>query len=148
MTRQVRRKKVSTRKVPLEVRDTQSQPIRTVPRQQSTGNKKSKEKIQSLTGKLPILNASKLLHTRDDCVCSVQANKSKSGTAAARRLLRGQNDLLQVLQKLVHPDDNNTIGSNHSGATKERLVNSQFVLQGHGVPTQLLQEHINLADAM
>lgn len=108
-----RRKKKLSEKDPVEVLDTLGQPILEVPR---------KPKL----GLLPTLNASSLLHTKSYCVKSAK-NSTKSGTAAARRLLRGQHDFLQVVRKLVP-------------------VQHRFHLKGHGVPSQLLEEHIHLAN--
>ncbi len=108
-----RRKKKLSEKDPVEVFDTLGQPILEVPRKPKSGL-------------LPVLNASSLLHTKSYCVKSAK-NSTKSGTAAARRLLRGQHDFLQVVRKLVP-------------------VQHKFLLKGHGVPSQLLEEHIHLAN--
>lgn len=117
-----RRKKPKT-----EIRDTWGQLILTVPRKINTTTKSEQ---QDPSNRLPILNASALLHTKDYCVHSADSRTSTSGLGAARRLIQGKHDFLKVLRQLVHD-------------TQQR-----FVLQGHGVPHQLLQEHVELANAL
>lgn len=79
--------------------------------------------------RLPLVNASALLDTQHYCVRTASASTSRSGTEAARRLLRGKRELVHVLRDQLSVD--------HP---------SSFVLQGHGVPPQLLQYHVDLAD--
>jgi hypothetical protein len=130
-----RRKKSETS---TEIRDASGQPILIVPlrttQRSATKEYLLKHGIIHQGSRLPIINASSLLQTKAYCVQSASSYTNKSGTAAAHRLLRGQQDFLQVLRKLVH---NTTNGESQP-----------FILQGHGIPTQLLQEHVDLADAL
>jgi|UniRef100_A0A8J9TJC0 hypothetical protein len=89
------------------------------------------------THQLPLLNASALLNTKDYCVSSANSATSKSGTEAARRLLRGKRDFVAHLRQHVLRK-----------APTRGASPTSFVLQGHGVPVQLLQDHINLADGI
>lgn len=82
----------------------------------------------SFRRELPILRASALLDTREYCIQSANASTSKSGTDAAKRLLRGKRDIVQFLRR-------------HQSS-------QAFCLQGHGIPVQLLQDHIDMADAL
>jgi hypothetical protein len=85
---------------------------------------------------LSTMNASALLNTKEYCLKSAAAATSSSGTEAARRLLRGKKDLVRILrQKVVYPT--------HRSYQREPPV--PHTLQGHGVPTQLLQNHLDLA---
>lgn len=81
--------------------------------------------------RLPVINASALLNTQSYCIQSAKAATSRSGTEAARRLLRGKKEWLSVIKTQV-------------------LYNNidSYVLQGHGIPVQLLQNHVDLADAV
>ena len=141
---------------PQEIRDSWGQAILMAPRKQKSNNSAAQSQ-QSHYPKLPILNASALLHTRDYCVHSANSQSTLSGTGAARRLLQGQADFLQVLRQLVHvlPLSLQEENKNNPNTTKKQQQQPQFVrqrqrfvLQGHGIPHQLLQEHIQLADAL
>ena len=81
---------------------------------------------------LPTLNASAILDPKGFCQHSASAATSKSGTDAAKRLLRGKYDLLNVMKLELQ--------------NKRRP--KSFLLKGHGIPEQLLQNHLNLADAL
>lgn len=107
------KKKKLSNKHPVEILDTLGQPILEVPRTPQLG-------------KLPILNAASLLHTKSYSIKSA-TNSTISGLAATRRLLRGRHDFLQVVRKLLP-------------------TQKTFLLNGHGVPSQLLDEHIHLAN--
>lgn len=86
------------------------------------------------THSLPKLNASSLLDSKNYCVKSASASTTRSGAEAARRLLRGKRDLVSVVR-------NNLWGS-------PPLPFSALVLQHHGLPPELLQDHVNWADAL
>ena len=107
-----KRRRRKKEKTPTQIKDSWGQPMIIVPAKR----------------RLPILNASALLHTKDYCVHSASSQTSKSGLGAARRLLKGKQDFLNLLRGLVHSPSP-----------------QRFVLQGHGVPEQLLQEHVELA---
>jgi len=83
---------------------------------------------------LPIVNAAALLDTTNYCKRSAFPGGvvSRSGTEAAKRLLRGKKDLIDMLRGHII------------------LQQSQrpFCLAGHGVPKQLLQDHINMGDSI
>ena len=80
---------------------------------------------------LPVLNASALLDPLAYCKSSAKTahthgvNRSISGTDAARRLLRGKKELLIAARSLRTP----------------------AMIEGHGVPKQLFQHCIDMADA-
>lgn len=85
------------------------------------------------TPRMPLLSldASSLLDPLSYCKTSAKdirhgVSRSISGTDAARRLLRGKKDFLDTARKLKAP----------------------VVLEGHGVPQQLLQNCIDMADAL
>lgn len=81
---------------------------------------------------LPTLNASAILDPKGFCHHSASAATSKSGTDAAKRLLRGKFDLLNVMKLEL----------------KNKRRPNSYLLKGHGIPDQLLQNHINLADTL
>jgi hypothetical protein len=83
--------------------------------------------------KLPIVNASALLDTATYCKTSAKPSGvvTKSGTEAAKRLLRGKKDLVDMLRGQVVFQQNFSV-----------------CLAGHRVPQQLLQDHINFADSI
>jgi len=113
----------------------------------------NQSKNNSSAYRLPLLNASALLDTTKYCIQSASSSTSRSGTEAARRLLRGKKDLIQVLRQLLSIDHK---GVEHKKGWSTRSIKvqpvtdgpQQFVVQGHGVPPQLLQEHVNYAKAM
>jgi hypothetical protein len=80
---------------------------------------------RTINTRIPLLNASALLDKREYCLKSAKASTTKSGTDAARRLLRGQRDLVQVL--------------------RQQSSLQTFILQGHGIPTALLQDNLCMA---
>lgn len=57
---------------------------------------------------------------------SAKASDSKSGLGAAQRILKGQGELAQVLRQLSCP----------------------VVLHGHGVPVELIQDHVDTAQTL
>ena len=98
---------------------------------------------------LPTVNASALLdaptYCRNSAFTATGSNKNSneqagmtmnsemnSKTAAAKRLLRGKKDLLNMLR----------------GDIILQESPRPFCLAGHGVPKQLLQEHINMGDSI
>lgn len=84
--------------------------------------------------KLPVVNAAALLDATAYCKKSAFPGGvvTKSGTEAAKRLLRGKKDLVDMLRGHIILQQNQR----------------PFCLAGHGVPKQLLQDHINFADSM
>jgi hypothetical protein len=104
---------------------------------------------------LSTIHAPALLNTKEYCLQSAKAATTKSGTEAARRLLRGKKDVVKILrQHVVYP---NTSYNNkdqqyrdqyhpHNTNNKDQLpLPGPYTLTGHGVPTQLLQNHLDLA---
>ena len=85
-----------------------------------------------LSQTLPTLNAAAILDPRGYCQNSASAATSKSGTDAAKRLLRGKDELINVMKQELN---------------KNRRPSS-YLLKGHGIPEQLLQNHLNLADTL
>jgi len=83
---------------------------------------------------LPTVNAAALLDAQAYCKRSAftTGKVTKSGTEAAKRLLRGKKDLVDMLR----------------GNIVLQQSSRPFCLAGHGVPKQLLQDHLNLADLM
>jgi hypothetical protein len=64
--------------------------------------------------------------------------KSIAGTDAARKLLRGKKDLMELLGYAVH----------NSKFASSKQKQQSFVLQGHGVPPQMLQHHVDFAASL
>lgn len=64
--------------------------------------------------------------------------KSIAGTDAARKLLRGKKDLMELLGYAVHS----------SKLAVRKQPHQSFVLLGHGVPSQMLQHHVDFAAAL
>ena len=97
--------------------------------------------------RLPIVNASVLLDKQHYCVQSANAATSLSGTEAARRLQRGKQELVSVLQRdiLSRPAASSP---SWTGSSSSIVPPPYYVLQGHGVPSQLLQAHIDFADSL
>jgi hypothetical protein len=106
---------------------------------------------------LSTINASALLNTKEYCLKSAAAATSNSGTEAARRLLRGKQDVVRILrQRVVYPR-HNTNDTNETNPQQQNVHQHPYhhrrqheppvphTLQGHGVPTQLLQNHLDLA---
>jgi hypothetical protein len=89
---------------------------------------------------LPQLDASALLDPKSYCRKSVftSGTPSISGGEAARRLLNGRNLLLEIMRRELHSNNN----SNNRGDGDRKI----YVLRGHGVPTQLLQYHLDVAN--
>jgi hypothetical protein len=81
---------------------------------------------------LPTLNASAILDPKGFCHNSASAATTLSGADAVKRLLRGKGDLLTVMKQELQ---------------RKRRPKS-YLLTGHGIPQQLLQSHLNLADSM
>jgi hypothetical protein len=81
--------------------------------------------------KYPTLFASALLDCEIYCQKSASASSIRSGSEAARRLLRGKRDLLTLIRKQV-----------------ERAGASPYLLKGHSVPDPVLQDHVQLADLL
>jgi hypothetical protein len=102
---------------------------------------------------LSAINASALLNTKEYCLKSAAAATSNSGTEAARRLLRGKKDIVNILrQHVVYPRQQNDGNANdprqqnvHPYQPRQHEPPVPHTLQGHGVPTQLLQNHLDLA---
>lgn len=84
--------------------------------------------------KLPIVNAAALLDKKTYCRKSAfpGGTVTKSGGEAAKRLLKGKKDLVEMLRGYVVWQQNQR----------------PFCLSGHGIPPQLLQDHINMADSI
>ncbi|GKY91484.1 hypothetical protein MPSEU_000120300 [Mayamaea pseudoterrestris] len=85
------------------------------------------------TTNLPTLHVAALLDTRSYCVTSATAATTKSGTEASKRLLRGKKAVYTLLKKLVQRQANVAVPP------------QVYILEGHGVPHQLLQHHLILA---
>jgi hypothetical protein len=99
---------------------------------------------------LSTINASALLNTKEYCLKSAAAATSSSGTEAARRLLRGKKDVVNILRRHVvytrQQDANQQRQQNvHPYQPHQREPPIPHALQGHGVPVQLLQNHLDLA---
>jgi len=87
------------------------------------------------TKMLPMLDASPLMNPTQYCRISglKGGTASVNGADAAVRLLKGRN----ALMKTIHENLLHEIG--HS---------KPFILKGHGMPSELLQDHIDLADTI
>ena len=136
---------------PREFKDRLEQPILVISSSSSSASEPAPQQQQ----RLPIINASALLSAKEYCIHSAKASTSKSGTEAAKRLLQGQHDFLQVVRQVVHsrrPHNNATKllrrRSTSSGGHAVPTRDYYFCLQGHGVPQQLLQEHLQFASAV
>jgi hypothetical protein len=86
------------------------------------------------TSQFPQIRATAWL---DPAMYCRDGGKSIAGTDAARKLLRGKKDLMELLGYAVH-------SSKLNGKQKHQ----SYVLQGHGVPPQMLQHHIDFAAAL
>lgn len=84
--------------------------------------------------KLPQINASAWLDPSTYCR---GGGKTIAGTVAARQLLHGKKDLMEVLGHAVYSSTSKLVQRHRS-----------IVLCGHGVPPQLLQHHIDSADKL
>jgi hypothetical protein len=87
---------------------------------------------------LPTIHVDALLDPKAYCRRTAfrgGAPPTKSGPAAMKRLLQGKNHALKVLRREVH----------RPGFSRKR---SPYACVGHGVPRQLLQDHINLAESL
>jgi hypothetical protein len=76
---------------------------------------------------------------------------SIAGTDAARKLLRGKRDLMELLGHAVHTNTTKyttTIATDATLASKNRDYPKSYVLQGHGVPPQMLQHLIDFAASL
>ena len=107
---------------------------------------------------LPLLNASVLLDTKQYIKHTENAHAIRSGTEAARRLLRGRREWLQTVRKhaerglgqpflLSHQQqqERQRPSSNDQQSFFKDKRRAAYRLTGHGVPTQLLQHHIDFA---
>eukprot|EP00522_Entomoneis_paludosa_P006888 CAMPEP_0172439600 /NCGR_PEP_ID=MMETSP1065-20121228/534_1 /TAXON_ID=265537 /ORGANISM="Amphiprora paludosa, Strain CCMP125" /LENGTH=556 /DNA_ID=CAMNT_0013188303 /DNA_START=30 /DNA_END=1697 /DNA_ORIENTATION=- len=113
------------------------------------------EKIFSSLNSLPLLNASVLLDTKQYIKNSANASTSRSGTEAARRLLRGRREWLQTVRKHAERGLDHSLGLSPSSslvaaaqASSDQHVDQRraaYRLTGHGVPRQLLQDHVDFA---
>jgi hypothetical protein len=85
------------------------------------------------------INASPLLDPKDFCKKSAAhgGTHSRNGTLAAKRLLEGKKRVLEELRGDVVLK---------SGTKKGRKPPRACAIIGHGVPTQLLQSHVTMAD--
>lgn len=87
---------------------------------------------------LPTVNVAALLDPLSYCRKSAfyrGASATNSGGAAAARWLRGKETVLQVLREQV---------LNKTSKARPR----SYAMVGHGVPSQLLQNHIDMADSL
>jgi hypothetical protein len=87
---------------------------------------------------LPTIHVDALLDPKTYCrrTAFLGGAPTKNGVAAMKRLLQGKNHALKVLRREVH-----------RGSSRNRLPNA-YACFGHGVPHQLLQDHINLAESL
>ena len=69
--------------------------------------------------------------------------KTIAGTEAARKLLRGKKDLIELVSYAVH--DQSASSSSSSSSSSKHQSDDAFVLQGPGIPPQVLQHHVDLA---
>ena len=84
--------------------------------------------------KLPQINASAWLDPSTYCR---GGGKTIAGTVAARQLLHGKKNLMEVLGHAVYSSTSKLVQRHRS-----------IILCGHGVPPQLLQHHIDSADKL
>jgi hypothetical protein len=130
----VKRRRKPPIQYPHDIRDSFGHPILFIP-QAPTNKNETRYSYPTADLKPRTVNASALLASKNYCVHSANACTSKSGTEAARRLLQGKQDFLHVMRLVVH-----------SGRRPRRSKSDEFVLEGHGVPQELLQELLQLAD--
>jgi hypothetical protein len=86
-------------------------------------------------------NASPLLDPQQYCKASAsfQVNRnSKNGTQAAKSLNHGKQKLVSELQTNIQ----------QYNAKRTKKKNRSFAMIGHGVPKQLLQNHVDMADLL
>ena len=108
---------------------------------------------------LPAVNAAALLDPRRYCRASANmaaggasithgVSKSISGTDAARRLLRGKKEFVNAIrsQLMQQGDDEGSKSNVHN--LPQYWACKPAVLEGHGIPPQLFQHCIDMADAL
>jgi len=83
---------------------------------------------------LPQLHASAVLDPKHFCRISAAPNATINGSDAAQRLIRGKRKLLETMREETKRQANKD----------ERKL---YILRDHGVPIQLLQHHLNIADS-
>jgi len=99
------------------------------------------ESEEPLVHDLWTVNVSPFLDPQDFCKKSAfyEDTLSRNGTLAARRLLQGKERVLETLME-------NILQS--TSANKQRPKPRSYAIAGHGVPKQLLQAHIDMADCL
>mmetsp|Transcript_8053 Transcript_8053/g.11688 ORF Transcript_8053/g.11688 Transcript_8053/m.11688 type:complete len:326 (+) Transcript_8053:174-1151(+) len=83
---------------------------------------------------LPQLHASAVLDPKHFCRISAAPNATINGSDAAQRLIRGKRHFLKTIRKETNDEANQD-------------VQKIYLLRDHGVPNQLLQHHLRIADS-
>jgi hypothetical protein len=129
-----------------------------------------RSKLSNSRIRLPVVNASALLDKQAYCVQSANAATSLSGTDAALRLHKGRQELIGVIRREILSQQQSPRAGGRDAASPSGPSMSPppplpstagpaasastarpppyYVLQGHGVPHQLLQAHIDFADSL
>ena len=109
-------------------------PVKTMVNSNHNHNSNNNSNDRSGEIKLPQINASAWLDPSAYCR---GGGKTIAGTVAARQLLHGKKDLMEVLGHAVYSSTSKLVQRHRS-----------IILCGHGVPPQLLQHHIDAADKL
>ena len=108
-------------------------------------------KTQFSTNSLPLLNVAVMLDPTK-YVKSMDASMVRSGTEAARRILRGRKEWYRTVRKHAErgldPSSIPLWPNNLSYPTDSMNRRASYRLTGHGVPRELLQDHIDYAGAL
>ena len=85
------------------------------------------------------VNVSPLLDPKDFCLKSAafEGSYTRNGTLAARRLLEGKRRVLEDLRADIL-----------KSSKRQRKTPRPYAIIGHGVPKQLLQAHVDMADSL
>jgi hypothetical protein len=110
------------------------------------------EKGSVVATQLPQIHATAWL---DPSMYCRDGGTSIAGTEAARKLLRGKRDLMELLGYAVHNSSSSkyltTIATERDDSVPPSLKREpqrSYVLQGHGVPHQMLQHHVDFAASL
>ena len=138
--KQKQRVGVLKRRFPLqnEIQDTNGKTI-WVPPKVVVGSSTSSDRLydeKNATVQLPQIRAGAWL---DPGMYCRGGGKTIAGTEAARKLLRGKKDLIELLGYAVHDQRASC------SITSTKQSDDAFVLQSHGIPPQVLQHHVDFA---
>ena len=90
-----------------------------------------------------LLDPKKFSKTSSKATMTHGVSRSIDGADAARRILRGKKDFVHAVRsQLLHS------GGKRQGKTRNGTPAKSALLQGHGVPPQLIQHFVDMADTL